>query len=189
MATPETFKLFVIPLEKHGIEYFVTGSTASIIYGEPRLTLDIDLVVHLSNEDISRFDSIFHEDEYYCPPADIIQIENKRDVQGHFNLIHPKSGFKADVYPANKDSLHAWAFKNRRRIDIGGTSTWLAPPEYVIIRKLEYYREGGSDKHLADIRNMLPQVSNELDSTFLEDEIKKRRLTKEWKKAQQRRPT
>lgn len=50
MATLETFKLFVVPLENHGIEYFVTGSTASIVYGEPRLTLDIDLVVHLSGD-------------------------------------------------------------------------------------------------------------------------------------------
>jgi len=41
MATLETFRLFVVPLEIHGIEYFVTGSTASIVYGEPRLTLDI----------------------------------------------------------------------------------------------------------------------------------------------------
>lgn len=99
-----------------------------MVYGEPRLTLDIDLVVHFSNEDISRFESILHEDEYYCPPTDIIQIENKRDVQGHFNLIHPKSGFKADIYPATRDLLHTWAFKNRRRIDIGGTAVWLAAP-------------------------------------------------------------
>ena len=31
----------------------------------------------------------------------------------------------------------------------------LAPAEYVIVRKLEYYREGGSEKHLRDIRSML----------------------------------
>lgn len=31
-------------LERLGIPYFVTGSTASIVYGEPRLTNDIDIV-------------------------------------------------------------------------------------------------------------------------------------------------
>ena len=184
MATLETFRLFVIPLENHGIKYFVTGSTASMVYGEPRLTLDIDLVVHLSNEDISRFASIFSDSEYYCPPTDVIQIENKRDVQGHFNLIHPSTGLKADIYPTSRDPLHAWAFKNRRRIVIGGTEIWLAPPEYVIIRKLEYFREGGSEKHLRDIEKMLPQVGSSLDQAFLDAEFKSRGLTQYWQRIQ-----
>jgi hypothetical protein len=186
MATLETFKHFVDPLETHGIEYFVTGSTASMVYGEPRLTLDIDLVVHFSNEDIVRFASIFKAEEYYCPPADVIQIENKRDFHGHFNLIHPSSGLKADIYPASKDPLHAWAFKSRRRIEIAGTKIWLAPPEYVIIRKLEYFREGGSEKHLRDIEKMLPQVGSTLDQVFLDAQFESRGLTLYWKQIQKR---
>lgn len=180
MATLETFRLFVAPLEKHGIEYFVTGSTASIIYGEPRLTLDIDVVVHLSDKDVSRFAAIFPEDQYYCPPSDVIQIENARE--GHFNLVHPESGLKADIYPSSQDPLYPWAFKNRKRVDIAGTQTWLAPPEYVIIRKLEYFREGGSPKYLEDIRKMLPHVEQQLDRNFLETELKTRGLTPNWKK-------
>jgi len=180
MATLETFKLFVAPLEKNHIEYFVTGSTASMIYGEPRLTLDIDIVIHLSSEDVDRFISFFPEDQYYCPPSEVIQIENRRDTQGHFNLIHPESGLKADIYPASKDPLHAWAFKNRRRITIGNLEVWLAPPEYVIIRKLEYYREGGSAKHLEDIKKMMPQVQANLDFKYLEKQLSERQLNSYW---------
>lgn len=182
MATLETFKLFVEPLEKNHIEYFVTGSTASMIYGEPRLTLDIDLVIHLSNGDVDRFTSLFPEDKYYCPPPEVIQIENRRDTHGHFNLIHPESGLRADIYPESKDPLHAWAFKNRRRITVGNLEVWLAPPEYVIIRKLEYYREGGSSKHLEDIKKMLPQVQTNLDFEFLEKQLSDRQLISYWKK-------
>jgi len=29
---------------------------------------------------------------------------------------------------------------------------YAAPPEYVILRKLQYFREGGSEKHLLDIK-------------------------------------
>ncbi len=186
MATLETLKLFVAPLEMHQVEYFVTGSTASMIYGEPRLTLDIDLVIHLANEDIDRFISMFPEDRYYCPPSEVIQVENRRDIHGHFNLIHPESGLKADIYPSSKDPLHAWAFKNRRRVTIGDIEIWLAPPEYVIIRKLEYFREGGSQKHLEDIAKMLPQVKNDLDKAFLEGEIQRRGLTQSWEQAKGR---
>ena len=31
----------------------------------------------------------------------------------------------------------------------------VAPPEYVIVRKLQFYHEGGSEKHLRDISAML----------------------------------
>jgi hypothetical protein len=61
-------------------------------------------------------------------------------------------------------------------------SLWLAPPEYVIIRKLEFFREGSSDKHLRDIRNMLPQVNEKLDKVFLERELASRGLEKYWSK-------
>ncbi len=44
---------------------------------------------------------------------------------------------------------------NRRRVELDNGSMWLAPPEYVIVRKLEYLREGGQDKHVRDLRFML----------------------------------
>jgi hypothetical protein len=40
-------------------------------------------------------------------------------------------------------------------VDVGGDQLWVAPPEYVILRKLEDYREGGSQKHAEDIRGIL----------------------------------
>jgi len=33
----------------------------------------------------------------------------------------------------------------------------VAAPEYVIVRKLEFFREGGSEKHLRDIRWRAPE--------------------------------
>jgi hypothetical protein len=48
-----------------------------------------------------------------------------------------------------------------------GESITIAPPEYVILRKLEYFREGGSDKHLRDIRAMLAVSGDQLDRPAL----------------------
>jgi len=60
--------------------------------------------------------------------------------------------------PDAGDKLHECAFQNRKRADLGeGLAIWLAPAEYVIIRKLEFFREGGSEKHIEDIRKMLSQ--------------------------------
>jgi hypothetical protein len=47
---PETdlLSLFTRPLEMAGLTYFITGSMAGMIYGEPRLTMDVDLVLQKS---------------------------------------------------------------------------------------------------------------------------------------------
>jgi hypothetical protein len=57
---------------------------------------------------------------------------------------------------------------------------WLAPPEYVIIGKLEFYREGASEKHLRDIRGML--AITDVDRALLEKEIAQRGLADVWRK-------
>lgn len=182
MQALDLLDVFIAPLEKSGIPYFVTGSIASIFYGEPRLTHDIDIVVHLSQPDFAKIMQLFPLEDYYCPPEDVIKIENNRKPYGHFNLIHHESGFKADIYTDTDDKLHQWAFKNRKQVELApDLSLWLAPAEYVIIRKLEFYREGGSDKHLSDIKKMLPQVETDLNQDFLQEQLTLRGLIDIWK--------
>jgi hypothetical protein len=43
----------------------------------------------------------------------------------------------------------------------------VAPPEYVVLRKLAFYREGGSEKHLRDIRGILALADPPLDRDLL----------------------
>ena len=45
MPGPSPTALFASSLNKADISYIITGAVASIIYGEPRLTHDLDLVV------------------------------------------------------------------------------------------------------------------------------------------------
>ena len=54
----------------------------------------------------------------------------------------------------------------------------MAPPEYVIVRKLEYYREGRSDKHLRDIRFILAATA--VDRAMIGLEVAERGLSIEW---------
>ena len=60
----------------------------------------------------------------------------------------------------------------------------LAPPEYVIISKLEYYREGGSEKHLRDIRSMLTVSGDKIDRSVLNEWISRRGVEAEWRKVE-----
>lgn len=173
--------LFTRPLERAGLRYFITGSIAGMIYGEPRLTMDVDLVLVLPQPGVGKLIAAFDETLFYCPPRDVIVGELARTERGHFNLIHHDTGFKADVYLAGNDPLHTWAFSLRRSIKLGEDSIWIASPEYVILRKLQYYEEGRSEKHLRDIDAMVERSHDEIDEALLMTKIIELRLTDVWK--------
>ena len=80
--------------------------------------------------------------------------------------------------------MNAWAFRGKRLIQFEGEAVVLAPPEYVIVRKLEFYREGASEKHIRDIRSMLAVSGGQIDRVALEEWILQRRLEAQWKEAQ-----
>jgi hypothetical protein len=153
MPAPDELSLFAVRLEVIGAPYMVTGATAAILYGQPRVTNDLDVVVSLDDASRAALLRSFPESEFYVPPESVIRAEQARTQRGHFNLIHHESGYKADIYLTGTDPLHAWALPLRRRLRWNEQiEIAVAPPEYVVLRKLEYYREGGSAKHPADIR-------------------------------------
>jgi hypothetical protein len=183
MPEPDLIELFVHPLGQLGVRYLVSGSVAAMLYGEPRVTHDVDLIVFLRYEDIPRLSEVFPAPEFYLPPLNVMAEEIARERRGHFNIIHADSALKADIYPANRDELHAWAFRNKKSYVLSGRTIALAPPEYVIVRKLEYYREGGSEKHVRDIRSMLAVSGGSLDREALDGWIGRRGLEAEWQRA------
>ena len=183
MPEPDLIELFVGPLNQLGVRYLISGSVAAMLYGEPRVTHDIDFVVFLRSEDASRLAGAFAIPEFYFPPIEVVRTEMAREQRGQFNILHVSSGLKADIYLANRDELHGWAFRHRRQYSIHGVAISLAPPEYVILRKFQYYQEGGSEKHLRDIRAMLSVSGDLLDRPALNDWIQRRGLSTEWKRA------
>jgi hypothetical protein len=180
MPVPEPLAPFLEPLERLNLPYCVTGSVAASVYGEPRLTADVDVVLLLARQDIDALRSAFPESLYYVPPEETLRLQLARASRGMFNLIHHASQFKADIYLAARDPLHAWALQHRRRIRLGEGALWIAPPEYVILRKLEYLREGGQDKHVRDVRFMLAATA--IDSAFVEQSVARLGLQAEWRR-------
>jgi hypothetical protein len=125
----------------------------------------------------------FSEVDFYVPPESVVRAEQARAQRGHFNLIHLESGFKAHIYLVGSDPLHAWAFPRRRRVLwTDDLAVSVAPPEYVVLRKLEYYREGGSAKHPADIRAI--RDITPLDETSMAPWLNRLGLTAVWLEVQ-----
>jgi hypothetical protein len=182
MQDPDFISIFVAPLEKVGIRYMITGSVASSIYGEPRNTLDIDLVVLLESNQTKELINLFPEKDFYLPPSDVIEIERRREAHGHFNIIHHNTGFKADIYLSRNHPCLPWALDNCRRIETDSCLISIAPPEYVILHKLEFYHESGHQRHLRDIAGIIEQ--QELDQTFLQHHLTALNLTNHYKAAE-----
>ena len=185
MPEPNAALLFTRPLEQAGFDYVVTGSIAAIVYGEPRLTHDLDVVIDIREANISKLMGAFSSEEFYCTPVDVITVEARREQRGHINLLHIPSGFKADLYFRGRDPLHIWALQNAKKLPFLGEQIRVAPPEYVIVRKLEFFREGGSEKHLRDVRLMLKLSGNYIDQSRLTQLISERGLAECWAKVAQ----
>ena len=185
MPEANLFLMFTQRLNALGVRYMVSGSVAVIIYGEPRLTHDVDLIVVLDRVQIARLPEVFPPAEFYCPPTEVIAVEAAREQRGHFNIIHHETGFKADIYLSGRDPLHAWGLARARQLEVEGKALVVAPPEYVVVRKLEYYREGGSEKHLRDIRSMLDASPGAIDRVELEKQIVARGLQEAWRQVEE----
>jgi len=163
------------------VPYMVTGATAVFIYGEPRFTNDLDLVIDLKADDIAGFLAVFPDEEFYRPPEEVIRLEIRREARGHFNVIHHESGFRADVYAVGSDALQHWGMKNRKQVKVDSEEIWLAPPEYVILKKLEFYQEGRSGKHVRDIRSIIETRGSDLDLEFITEHVRSMNLAEAWR--------
>jgi hypothetical protein len=183
VEAPDLIALFVRPLEELEIPYMVTGGVAAVVYGDPRFTRDIDIVLRLDAVEAARLASGFDEAHYYVPPLETLRREAGRRRHGHFNLIHKESGLRADVYLLDDGALHQWGFGGRRTIQLATTPLSVAPPEYVIVRKLQYYRESGSDRHLRDIAMMLRISEGSVDLDEIGEWVARLGLQREWEAA------
>ena len=166
--------------DKIGIQYYLVGSLASMYYSRPRFTNDIDLVVQISTSQIANFEKEFPLTDYYCPPLEILRDEIIR--KGSFNLIHQKSGFKIDVVVNKMNEFHQSEFSRRKKVQLTpDISAFIASAENIILKKLEYYKEGTSEKHLTDVQGIL--ASEKIDLEYLELWIVKMNLHDVWAKA------
>ncbi|MBM3310645.1 MAG: nucleotidyltransferase family protein [Candidatus Aminicenantes bacterium] len=171
-------------LEKRKISYFITGSMASMAYGEPRLTNDIDVVVDLRESEVSRFAACFPENDFFFD-VDAARTAVQRKTQ--FNIIHPASGLKIDVIVGKANAFDENRFRRVRRLKpFEDTEADFASPEDVILKKMEFYREGRSDKHIRDIAGILKISGDALDREYIDIWAAKLGLREIWRLIQKR---
>lgn len=154
-------------LERLGISYFVGGSLASAAYGFPRTTLDADLVIDPTREQLDGLLEALQDDFYVSRDA-MVQALKER---GSFNAIHLSSGFKIDFFILGRSAFDRESFSRRRpiKLDEPEEDLYFYSPEDTILRKLEWYRKGGevSEHQRRDVVGILIVQRGRLDDAYM----------------------
>jgi hypothetical protein len=178
MTQAELLRHIVDTLETLGADYMIGGSQAAIYYGEPRLTRDIDVVVALQPEHLPVLFREFPDGEF-----DVDQQAAREAVRtsGQFNIIHPGSGLKIDVYVSPDTPYDRTRLARRRRLPLlPNVSAYFASAEDVILYKLLYYRRVESGSHLRDILGIVRVSGPELDESYIRDWVDRLGLRSLW---------
>lgn len=166
MDQDELLRHLVGSLDRLELPYLITGSIATIFWGEPRFTNDIDVVAQLRQEQVAAFLREFPSPEFY---VDEEAVRNAIARRGQFNVIHPVSGLKVDVMVPAMDAFDRSRFERGRLVEPGPHVTAMfAAPEDVIIKKLQYFAAGGSERHVRDILGMMRISAEAIDRRYVE---------------------
>gem|GEM_PF-1231637 len=118
-----------------------------------------------SRSDAAALLQAFPPPEHYLSEAAMRAAIEQR---GQFNIIHIPSGLKVDMIVLRQDDYSQLEIQRGRRLTSPGEfDVWFAAPEDVILNKLVYYREGGSEKHLRDITSMLVIQGAAIDRGYI----------------------
>ena len=165
-----TFALQVTKIfEQSGIPYYLGGSIASSLFGIPRTTLDIDIVVDIRQHHIPLLIKSFSEKEYYLD-SDAMTDAIKHGTS--FNIIHRDTFYKIDVFVPQDDLFQKEVFTRRMKHNLSNEiqdSLFFPSPEDIVLLKLKWYKAGGnvSEKQWTDILGVLKAQGNHLDREYM----------------------
>lgn len=153
-------------LDELAITYALGGSMASSFFGEPRATADINVAIRL---DETAGEALLERSraEFYVP-IDAARAAIRSNES--FNLIGPDT-LKVDVFVLGNGILDRHQIERRVRIPLPGLESglWVTSPEVQVLRKLDWYRKGGSvsDRQWRDVIGIIAVRGPALDHTYL----------------------
>ena len=150
----EVLRIVTSRLDLAGVPYMVSGSLALGYYAQPRMTRDIDVVVELDLAGIQKVVAAFSPD-FYCDEDAIRRAVATRRL---VNLVHLDSAYKVDLIVRKDSEYRQVEFQRRRQLSLGGVQVWLVAPEDLLLSKLVWAGESGSDLQLRDAAALVASV-------------------------------
>jgi hypothetical protein len=163
-----TALLVVCHLDAMGILHTIGGSIASSFAGEPRSTVDIDIVVALEEQHVEALVAALSAEFY----VDADALRRAIRTRSSANLIHQATQLKVDLFVSGGTPLDARQLARRRAVDLGdGRRLYVHPPEDILLQKLRWYRLGGevSDRQWRDVAAIVRVQGGRLDREYLRE--------------------
>ena len=180
MIVPEALLRIAAELNRAGIPFMLTGSFASVFYGSPRSTQDIDLVIAGSAAQLRAFVETLPGKEYYVD-VDAALAALKRESL--FNIIDLKTSWKIDLIIRKSRAFSQEEFGRRRLSNLEGVSLHVASAEDIILAKLEWAKLGESQRQIDDAAGILKLRADTLDRSYLEKWVRELNLSEQWNDA------
>jgi hypothetical protein len=181
MSFFEVMQRLSAALNGAGIPYMLTGSFASVFYGCPRSTQDIDIVIDATSKQLQQLIEGLPKNEYYAEADEAVEALNKESM---FNVIDQRAGWKIDLIIRKSRDFSRGEFNRRTRRTVQGLSLYIASAEDVILSKLEWAKLGKSQRQIEDAAGILKIRADELDRTYVERWVRELGLAEQWKNAQ-----
>ena len=164
MSQLDLLRFTVALLNSLDIAYMLVGSHASSFYGEARSTHDIDLVVELDTKKGGLLLTKVPPDRYYLSESALREGRMAK-------LIDTFTGDKVDMFFLDDDIANRTAFARRAVRSVMGIDVPLASAEDTILAKLKWsLMSGGSERQLADIRQIMNIQQARLDVNYLREQ-------------------
>lgn len=157
------------------ILYYVTGGIASTTYGEPRFTIDLDLVINVSGSNLYPLVAALEADGFYIAGVDDAVSGRMKTLQ----ITDQQTIERADLVIAGNEAWDAVKFSRRQLIN----TIYLASPEDVILNKLRWRENSQSEKQWRDVLGVLKVQGQGLDFDYLQTWADRLELTSDLKKA------
>ena len=157
-------------LEANKLPYMVSGSQALNWYVNPRMTMDIDIVIELGVHNVDNFISLF-KDGFYLNDNTV-----KKETKSHgiFNVIDLESGYKIDFIVRKDTEYRITEVQRKSKIKYKEFEMWIVSPEDLIISKISWIQTYTSEKQMEDIKSLL--LLEELDYDYIKKWCKKLNL-------------
>lgn len=166
MAPEELLKNIAEILDNLKIPYAITGGFAVSVWGKIRSTLDIDIIVELSDKNVKplvREVRRILENVY----ADEDMVRDALRHKTEFNFIDPDSNMKVDFFVQANDPYNKLKMKRRILRDAYGYKVYFVSPEDLILSKLLWSKDSGSWKQREDIKTVLENSKVKLDLEYI----------------------
>lgn len=154
-------------LEHLGIPYFLVGSVASSLQGEPRATNDIDVVLQLRDHQVPLLARELGEDF----AVDEDSLTNAVHQAGSWNIYFLPLVTKVDLFVAGQGEFEASEFSRRKRVRLGeNAQLFVATPEDNVLFKLLWFRKGGetSSNQWRDVIGILRVSKDGFDWAYVQ---------------------